>query len=306
MGLVLMNSRSVDAAFKTLKDSRADTLIILENDLYHRADANIVNQVLDHVKNIIVIDHLINPTSSKADVTLPAATFAEAHGTLVNNEGRAQRFYQVFAPNHDIQASWKWINDIMRVVGKAPLTQPSPLGEEDKRSWDDIVERMASSLPVFKPVRDIAPPSDFRISGQKMPRQPHRYSGRTSMLANENVHESKPQEDADSPLSFSMEGYEGQPPALLISRYWSPGWNSVQALNKYQEEIGGELKDDDAGIKLLDNTDHKEAVFFTSVPGRAKQTDGAPHYNIFSSEELSAYSPAIAARLQTKPPTGSK
>ena len=31
-------------------------------------------------------------------MVLPAATFAETDGTLVNNEGRAQRFFQVFVP----------------------------------------------------------------------------------------------------------------------------------------------------------------------------------------------------------------
>ncbi len=37
-------------------------------------------------------------------MVLPAATFAEADGTLVNNEGRAQHFYQVFTPPGEIQA----------------------------------------------------------------------------------------------------------------------------------------------------------------------------------------------------------
>ena len=232
------------------RDGKVDTVIILENDLYRRADAKIVDDALASAKNIIVIDHLINPTSSKADVTLPAATFAEADGTLVNNEGRAQRFYQVFVPNHDIQESWKWIDDIMTAIGKPPSSQPCPAGDEGSR-LDDIIEEMASSLPVFKPVQDIAPTADFRIAGQKIPRQPHRYSGRTSMLANISVHEPKPPDDPDTPLSFSMEGYEGQPPAPLISRYWSPGWNSVQALNKFQQEVGGPLKGGDPGKRLI-------------------------------------------------------
>jgi NADH-quinone oxidoreductase subunit G len=300
VGLALMNGKSIDAAFKALEDGQADTLIILENDIYRRADAKIVDEVLAHAKNIIVIDHLVNPTSSKADVSLPAATFAEAHGTLVNNEGRAQRFYQVFQPNHDIQASWKWIDDIMTAIGKSPLTQPSPLGGEDKRSLDDVIEEMASSLPVFKRVMEIAPTADFRISGQNIPRQPQRYSGRTSILANISVHEPKPPQDTDSPLSFSMEGYEGQPPTPLVSRYWSPGWNSVQALNKYQEEVGGPLKGNDPGKRLLNNADQIQPTFFNYDQG-SMHADDAPRYHIFSSEELSAYSPAIAARNQKMP-----
>ena len=67
------------------------------------------------------------------------------------------------------------------------------------------------------------------------------------MLADVSVHEPKPPADPDTPLAFSMEGYQDQPPAPLISRYWSPGWNSVQALNKFQQEVGGPLKGGDPG-----------------------------------------------------------
>ncbi len=75
------------------------------------------------------------------------------------------------------------------------------------------------------------------------------------MLADVSVHEPKPPADPDTPLAFSMEGYQDQPPAPLISRYWSPGWNSVQALNKFQQEVGGPLKSGDPG-KTFDRTGH--------------------------------------------------
>ena len=51
--------------------------------------------------HVIAIDSLTNGTTARADVVLPAATFAEADGTLVNNEGRAQRFFQTFVPDGD-------------------------------------------------------------------------------------------------------------------------------------------------------------------------------------------------------------
>ncbi len=331
MGLGLMGGKNIGAAFNTLKDGRADTLIILENDLCRRADAKIVDEALSHAKNVIVIDHLINPTSSKADITLPAATFAEAHGTLVNNESRAQRFYKVFEPDHDIQESWKWLDDIMTTIGKPPLTLPSPARGEDKKILADVIAAMVSALPVFKPIQDIASKADFRISGQKIPRQAHRYSGRTSMLANISVHEPKPTEDAESPLSFSMEGSESQPPAPLILRYWSPGWNSVQALNKYQEEIGGMLKGGDTGIRLIEPATLPsslpsregqvpplppgeragvrgevvaEITYFQHIPDANLTKEDAqpdfPVYHIFGSEELSMYAPGIRERAKLR------
>jgi len=322
MGLALMNGKNLDAAFKTIKNDQADTLIILENDLYRRADTKIVDEVMNHAQNIIVIDHLVNPTSSKADITLPAATFAEAHGTLVNNEGRAQRFYQVFVPNHDIQASWKWIDDISTAIVKPPLTLPSPSWGEDKQTWDDVITEMALSLPVFKPIIDSVPPADFPIAGQKIPRQPHRYSGRTAMFVNISVHEPKPPEDTDSPLSFSMEGCNNQPPAPLITRYWSPGWNSTQALNKYPSEMNGDFRSANSGIRLIEPRTlpssfpskpplpsreragvrgkiAKPSYFQNTPDANTLKRDNnliQPHYNIFGSEELSMYAPGIRER----------
>ena len=37
----------------------------------------------------------MNETTEKADFVLPSGTFAESTGTIVNNEGRAQRYYRV-------------------------------------------------------------------------------------------------------------------------------------------------------------------------------------------------------------------
>ncbi len=288
MGLGLMNGKSLDEAFKAVHDGKADTVIILENDLYRRADKKSVDEFLGKARSVIVLDHLVNPTSAKADLVFPAGTFAEADGTLVNNEGRAQRFYQVFTPNLDIQESWKWVRDIGKTTGKAGVL------------WDDLdafTETMTSALPLFKPVSDIAPHADFRVAGARIPRQPHRYSGRTAMLANISVHEPKPADDPDTPLSFSMEGYEGQPPAPLISRYWSPRWNSVSALNKFQQEVGGQLTGGDPGKRLIEPKAGKPS-YYTNVPPKPVpgQEQAAPRYDIFTSEELSAQSPAIIER----------
>ncbi len=337
LGLGLMNGKNLNEFLKTPSPpegegrgeggSKADTIIILENDLYRRADKKSVDAFLNQAKHVIVIDHLINPTSSRADITLPAATFAETTGTLVNNEGRAQRFYQVFKPHGNIQESWKWINDIMKSLVKSAVDRWP--------SFDDLINDMASALPIFALVKDIAPSADFRITGQKVPRQPHRYSGRTAMLADVSVHEPKPPDDPDTPLAFSMEGYQDQPPAPLISRYWSPGWNSVQALNKFQQEVGGPLNGGDPGKRLIEPVtlpsslpsregqqiipstlegegqgegdkdvrgDSSTITFFpyiASKPKAGEQID-LQFQDSFCPEELSSYSPAIVERAKLK------
>lgn len=294
MGLGIMGGRNLDEAFTVMDDDLADTVIILENDLYRRADAGKINAFLDRAIHVIVLDHILTRTALRADVVLPAATFAESSGTLVNNEGRAQRFYQVFVPQGDIRAGWKWIHAIMNAAGRTT--------DDRMQSLDNVTAAMAVALPVLAPVKDITPPTDFRINGLKVPRQPHRYSGRTSMNADVAVSEEKPPEDADTPLAFSMEGSEEQPPASLIARYWSPGWNSVQALNKYQQEVGGELRDNGSGKRLIEpDPDGKPAYFPVDPASASHEIDEAtsPTYQIFGSEELSSYSPAISGRANT-------
>ena len=297
MGLGIMGGRNLDEAFTVMDDDLADTVIILENDLYRRADGGKIHAFLDRAKHIIVLDHILTQTASRADIVLPAGTFAESDGTLVNNEGRAQRFYQVLVPPGDIRSSWKWIHAILIAAAR---TAKKPV-----QSLDDAITAMAAALPVLAPVRDIAPPADFKMDGQKIPRQPHRYSGRTSMHADVAVSEEKPPEDADTPLAFSMEGSEKQPPSPLISRYWSPGWNSVQALNKCQQEVGSALRNNGSGKRLIEpDQDGKPAYFAVdAAKGSSKQFEViAPEYDIYLSEELSMYSPAIAERAKTKKP----
>jgi NADH-quinone oxidoreductase subunit G len=293
LGVGLMAGKPLDKAFAAVRGDKEDAVVILENDLYRRADEKTVSEFISKAGKVIVLDHLINPTSSKADAALPAGTFAESDGTLVNNEGRAQRFYRVFSPDLDIRESWKWLHDMIQA-------------SDSKVTWhtlDDITKEMAAALPILKPVLDIAPDADFRVVGAKIPRQPHRYSGRTAMLANISVHEPKPADDADTPLSFSMEGYEGRPPAPLISRYWSPRWNSASALNKFQQEVGGPLRGGDPGKRLIEPMEKGKPEYFADIPAEPAEGQGlptAPEYDIFRSEELSAQSPAIVERAKSR------
>jgi len=292
LGLAMMACKSLDAAFHEVAENKCDLAIILEDDLYRRAGSEKLKGFFGNVKTIVAIDHLRNRTVSEADVVLPAATFAEAGGALVNNEGRGQRFFPVMPPREDVQESWRWLRDIMLAV-KNPAA-------EQWQSLDDIIATMAKTVPAFKSIADIAPAANFRITGMKIPRQPHRYSGRTAMLANVSIHEPKPPEDPSSPLAFSMEGYEGQPPAALIPRFWSPGWNSVQAINKFQTEVGGPLRGGDPGRRLIEPPAVEKVPYFQEPPEAFRRRDGewliVPAHHIFGSEELSILSPGVAAR----------
>src|SRR5215471_10119197 len=272
-GLVLMEASPLEAAF----EAEGDTLIIVENDLYRRAPAPVVDQFLSKFLHVIALDSLANRTTAKAELVLPAASFAEGDGTLVNNETRAQRFLQVFVPAEPIRESWRWLG-------------PWP-------KLDDVLDEFAKEFPRLAPCIQAAPRSDFRIAGSKVPREPHRYSGRTAMLANVTVQEPKPLDDPDSPLSFSMEGTPKQPPAPLIPFFWAPAWNSIQAVNKFQSEIAGALKNNGHSVRLVEEGT-ASLDFYRDIPEPFEIRNGqwliVPLHHIFSSEELSRYAPSVA------------
>jgi NADH-quinone oxidoreductase subunit G len=284
VGVSLMGVKSLSAAFQAVKDGEADTLIILENDLYGRAPRADVDAFL-HAAHVIVLDHLINPTSENAELVLPSGTFAESDGTFISSEGRAQRFFQVFVPPGDIQASWRW------------------LGQGSWESLDAVLAAMATALPHLASVRDAAPSATFRIAGAKVPRSPHRASGRTAVLANIHVSEPKPPDDPDSPLSFSMEGTADHPPGSLIPFVWSPGWNSIQAMNTYQKEIGGPLRGGDPGVRMFEPAPSNSLSYFSGIPSAFEPREGEwlliPMHYIFGSDELSLSAPGIAELAAT-------
>ncbi len=287
LGLSLMDAADLQAAQQALNSGEANTLVILENDLYRRAPAPEIEALFAAAEHVVVIDHLMSATTEHAEMALPAATFAEGDGTLVNYEGRAQRFFQVFVPDTEIQESWRWLQELRIAAGG---------GEKTWRNLDDIVQAVSQSAAVFAPVEELTPPADFRIAGEKIPRDPHRYSGRTAMTANIAVSEPEPPDDPDTAMTFTMEGYKGKTPAPFLSNYWAPRWNSVQALNKFQIEVGGPLRGGDTGRRLLEPGEGAE--FPTRIPDafqpRQKEWLLVPVYHIFGSDALSMLSPGVA------------
>jgi NADH-quinone oxidoreductase subunit G len=289
LGLALIGGRVLGDAFRAVRNGAVDTVIVLENDLYRRAEAKTVHDFFEVARHVVSLDHLANRTAMQAEIALPAGTFAETSGTLLNNEGRAQRFFQVFVPGGDVQASWRWLRDVMVAAGRS---EP-----EAWQALDDIIAAMGVALPALKPIADAAPPAGFRMVGQEIPRQPLRYTARTAMHADVDIHEPKPPSDPDSSLAFSMEGYEGQPPPPLIPRYWAPHWNSVQALNKFQEEIAGPLRGGDPGVRLIEPASSSTGRYFSEIPAAYEPREGrwlaVALHHVFGSEELSVFTPGV-------------
>lgn len=294
LGLALTEAKPLGEALEAVRKGEAETVIILENDLYRRGPHAAIDDLLNTAKHVIVLDSLHNPTAAKAEAVLPAATFAESDGTLVSSEGRAQRFFQVFVPAGEIQASWQWLREAMLAAGRREAAALETL--------DHVEAAIAQALPALAGAANAAPSAAFRMAGAKVPREPHRSSGRTAIHAGINVSEPKPPEDPDTPLSYTMEGAEEQPPSPLIPFFWSPGWNSIQAVNKFQEEIAGPLRHGDPGVRLIEPDGGGDGKI--SAPGaftpKPDERLLVPLYHIFGSEELTHEAPAVA-ELEPKP-----
>lgn len=294
IGLELLSERHFEDALIEVKQENINTILILENDLYHHFDEANVDALFENSDNSIALGYLKNKTTGRSSFVLPSAAFAEADGTVVNNEGRAQRFFQIYKPQNDVSSSWRWLNE---------------LDGKPNKQLDEVIDDLITEFPELRGIKTAAPASGFRKGTQKIAREPHRYSGRTSMHADANVSESRTPEDLDTPLSFSMEGYEGQPPSSLVPFIWSPGWNSVQAINKFQAEIDGPLRDGDPGVRLFDDGFDNSNQFYgvpqgdlsTNIPDAFKPKKDEwlviPLYHIFGSEELTAQGLAIATRI---------
>ena len=290
VGLSLLGAPPLEKAMESARRGKVETAVVLENDLFRRMPGPDVEALLGDIHHLVVLDHLQTSTAERAELLLPAGTFAESDGTLVSSEGRAQRFFPVLDPNGSIRSSWRWLVSALASSGRA---------EAARWNLDGVLQALSEEIPSLAPARKAAPPASFRAPGGKVPRESHRYSGRTAMRADVDVSEPKPPDDPDSALSYSMEGSPLQPPAALIPFFWSPGWNSIQATKKFQEEVNGPLRGGDPGVRLI------EPAAVSPAGGSRAQVPApfsprrdewllVPLNQVFGSEELSRLAPAVA------------
>ena len=277
---------ALSAALERLR--QGDAGLIVENDLHRRVpQANELD-----FGNAVVVDSLETPSAEAAAAVLPAAAYAEQTGTFVNYETRTQRFYQVFEPGDEIAPSWRWIADVAAKLGR-------DLG------WANIGELGAACAEgEFAGLAESAPGAGFRArANTRIPRQPHRYSGRTAMHAHRSVHEPKASVDDETPLAYSMEGQNtGEQPGAVVPYVWTPGWNSNQSVFKFQQEVGGPLAGGDPGVRLLDAAQAEDDVpsAYSAPAVEPPSANGAflaaRVHPIFGSDELSASSAPILER----------
>ena len=280
IGLEMLTAaeNTLGAALEKMTSGAARRAIVLENDLYRRAATQTVDQALSNLEQLVVIDQMPTATSAKATHVLPSTGFSEQESTLINYEGRAQLSFQVHKCATAGLPAWRWL---------------SP-GETDVNG---VINRCSEEVKGFEKLDDMLPHGNQFVAGMKVPRQSHRYSGRTAMIANINVHEPKQPQDTESPLAFSMEGMPATRDCSILGAAWSPGWNSNQAISKFQDEVNGDLKQGHTGSLLLERNQQGGYLGLSMADQDSGEFSLIRAYQIFGSDELSAKATPIRQRL---------
>lgn len=243
LGLQLLETQSPRDLQRRIEEGKIELAIVLEGE-----------KPVEKADCVLALDALNNRAVARADIAVPVASFAESTGSLVNNEGRVQRYYSVFAPATPLRESWRVLSD---------------LGSRSRRASgfsgiDELTSVMGSKVPVLASFSDQVLKASYRVCGQKIPRATSEQSGRTALQAHKTVHEPRPPQDQDSPYSHTMEGATAFVPAAQSAFFWAPEWNSVQSLNKFQDEVGGPLKGGPMGVCLFEERENAILKFFAA------------------------------------------
>ena len=112
-----------------------------ENFMLSDPDLNRVRKALDHLDFLVVQDIFLSETAKFADVVLPAACYAEKHGTQTNTERRVQRLRKALDPPGEAKADWRIICELAGCMGYRQ--QFSYLNEAE------IFEEIAKVVPQY-------------------------------------------------------------------------------------------------------------------------------------------------------------
>jgi predicted molibdopterin-dependent oxidoreductase YjgC len=83
-----------------------------ENPMVSDPNLNHVEEGIDNLDFLVVQDIFISETAEKADVILPAASFAEKDGTFTNTERRIQGVQKAIDPVGEAKPDWQIVSEL--------------------------------------------------------------------------------------------------------------------------------------------------------------------------------------------------
>lgn len=109
---------------------------------------------LDKVEFLVVQDLYLTPTALKADVVLPAVSYAESTGTITSSERRIQKSYAAI-PALSGYNNWEVINEMMYVLGKTDnYNNVNELTEEISKTIKEYTGLYRIDEPTTWPIGD--------------------------------------------------------------------------------------------------------------------------------------------------------
>ncbi len=132
---------------KAAGDGKVHGLYIMgENPLHTDPNLNHVEEAVDRLDFMLVQDIFMTPTALRADVVLPATSFAEKDGTFTNSDRRVMRVRKaVAAPGQARDDSWI-VQEIARRMGRPVGPGGSP---EQYASSESIWNEATKAAPIM-------------------------------------------------------------------------------------------------------------------------------------------------------------
>jgi predicted molibdopterin-dependent oxidoreductase YjgC len=105
--------------------------VVGENLLWSAPDSHTAAAALDRLDFLMVQDLFLTETAARADLVLPAASFAEQEGTYTNMERRIQRVHRAVPPVGESKTDVDIIADLAAALGAGwPVRTPEKLFTE--------------------------------------------------------------------------------------------------------------------------------------------------------------------------------
>ncbi len=107
-----------DGIFDAVSAGRVQMLYIMGSDPATRFhDTEKARRALEAAPFVVVQELFLTETAKRADIVLPAASFAEKDGTFFNIEGREQKIKQAMPVKGDARPDWRIVADLMGRLG---------------------------------------------------------------------------------------------------------------------------------------------------------------------------------------------
>ncbi len=111
----------LDQIISGLHDGRTKALYLIgENPAHTEPNAHHVEEGLDHLEFLVSQDIFLNDTArDRANVVLPASSFAEKDGTFTNTERRVNRVRKAIPCPGQAREDWRIVVDLANAMGSA-------------------------------------------------------------------------------------------------------------------------------------------------------------------------------------------